>query len=119
MKLGGKKPEILERNIDDLDNILEHVDEENYTSRMSDHANVEASEEHIQSVPSVSGQNMNKLKILKIDKSKIKASASEVSSSSSKIKLKLNTIKKQSSSETAAKAQEQAKLVEQQKLLEQ
>lgn len=55
LKLGAnKKPEILEKNIDDLDNILEHVDEENYTSRVSDLANVEASEEHIQSMPSVS-----------------------------------------------------------------
>jgi hypothetical protein len=105
LKLNNKKPELLERNIDDLDNILEHVDEENYTSRVSDHANVEASEEHIQSVPSVSGSN--KLKIFKIDKSKIKASSNkeEVASSQSKIKLKLNTIKKQSSSE-AAKLQE-------------
>ena len=92
LKLNNKKPEILEKNIDDLDNILEHVDEENYTSRVSDLANVEASEEHIQSVPPVSGQN--KLKIFKIDKSKIKMSnKEEVTSSQSKIKLKLNNIK--------------------------
>jgi len=94
---------------------LEHVDEENYTSRVSDLANVEASEEHIQSVPPVSGQN--KLKIFKIDKSKIKMSnKEEVTSSQSKIKLKLNNIKKQTSSESTAKLQEQTKLLEQQQL---
>jgi len=40
----------------------------------------------------------------------------EVTSSQSKIKLKLNNIKKQTSSESTAKLQEQTKLLEQQQL---